>query len=203
VSADRLMSVVLRGGSRLDSVVGPDAPMWGELPEISRFDPSGSVPSPLSVRQWRRGLRFLAALWPDLPVSRLSEVLHDVLAPQFYTRSDIQVVLSGHRLSDAQTPTSEPPLGLLQDAGRMLTAGQPRSRVVRVTRLGEHTVSELDDWLGLSDAWRLRLLDRASRAVSAGWSVRRFGRAEGVSHGMAQRVMSRARQVEAEVNGAF
>ena len=196
---ERLASVVTRGRGRLSSIVGPDAGLWGDLQELSLVDPWEMTHGGMTVREWRVKLRRLAALLPDLPVSRLSQTLFDVLAPRFYSRSDILVVLSGRRLADSSIPTSEPDIRLLQEAGRMLQAGRSRADVVRVTGLGGWTVDELDEWLGLSDAHDLGLLDDAVAALEDGWSVRRFASERGLSHGTAGRLMQRARRVLAEV----
>lgn len=176
----------------------PDAPaVWGrEL--LSRIDLSGLYDpwTGVSNTSQRTKIRYLAALWPDLPMLDLSVRVHRAVGARGLPVSDVRLILEGRSLRDpSHRDATAIPVEAIQTVGRLLARGEALTSIARASGLHVDTVSRIEDFLGIRRAWSDQLLDRAIDAVRDGVSVRVFGREVGVSKSEAHRQMQKARSV--------
>jgi hypothetical protein len=152
-----------------------------------------------TTRSSRARLRYLAALLPDLPRNRLADAIAGIISNPQLTPGDIRLILDGRSLADPSQRTREVPIEAIQTIGRMLTCGEAHTEVARAARVSINTVEAIDAFLGLTQAYKDRLMDDAVSAVRGDWSVRELARYSGISKSQAHRLMVQARDVLVEI----
>lgn len=149
----------------------------------------------------RRKLRYLAALFPDLRVKELAEVLYGAVDNRHLSLQDVRLILDGRSLANPQTRMRETPVETLQSAGRLLMQGHTAAHVSRMLRVSVDTVKRVDRYCGISEARQNALLDAAVAAAGGDESVRQFAARKGIAVSTSGRLMKQAREVLAEIEG--
>jgi predicted transcriptional regulator len=147
----------------------------------------------------RSEVRYLAALFPDASLGELTDVIYDIIDNDNITRADLRMMLAGYSMHDASKRLNDTPIEVVQSVGRMLREGRGRTEISRTIRVSEDTVYRIDRFLGLSDAYRARLLDSAIQAVRDGVSTRVWAKQAGLSKSVAGRLMKQGREVLVEL----
>lgn len=147
----------------------------------------------------RREVRYLAALFPDASLGQLTDVIYDILDNDNITRADLRMMLAGFSIHDASKRLSDTPIEVIQAVGRLMAEGRGRTEISKMIRVSQDTVYRIDKFLGLSDAYRARLLDDAVQAVRDGVSTREWAKQKGLSKSVAGRLMKQAREVLTEL----
>jgi len=129
----------------------------------------------------------------------LALALHGILNNRSITVSDVRLILDGRALYDPSKKTNEVPVERIQTVGRLLTEGATKAAAADAAGVSIDTVDSIDQYLGLTLAWRDRMLTFACDAVREGVSVRRFGERENLPKSTAHRMMVQARAILIEL----
>jgi hypothetical protein len=146
------------------------------------------------TRSGRAGVRYLAARWPDLPLPRLAEEVHQHLgSPEDMSLADLRAVLTGRSLRDPSRVIERVPLEAIQAVGGIVRRGGSLSAAARATGLSLDTVRAIDEASGLRHIRRAHVLAAVRQARARGASVRGTADAVGLPRATAHRII---REVE-------
>lgn len=176
-----------------------DAPVREDLARLGYTDLRQFSLDDGTPRSKRSKVRYLAALFPDLDVHSLADVIHGALGNPELSVGDIRLILDGFRLNDASKRTAEVDVVRIQKVGEMLASGASHLAAARAAGVSVDTVENIDEYLGLSERYEERLMDLSVAAVRDGWSVRQLARNSGMSRSRAHRYLNRARKVLVEI----
>jgi len=189
---DDITKNVLIAGARN---YGADAPVREELVTLAREQLHGHCFDETSPKSVRAKIRYLGALFPTQKLYELATTIHSILHNDDVTEGDIRLILDGRKLSNPTEKTREVPLAGIQLAGLMLADGRSLTETANGSGLSVDTVRTIDNFLGISDRYKERLLDAAYDAIREGWTVRKFADTLGISRSHAHRVMVKAKEV--------
>lgn len=176
-----------------------DAPVREDIARLGYTDLRQFSIDDGTPRSKRSKVRYLAALFPDLDVSRLADVIHGVLGNPDLSAGDVRLIIDGRRLNDASKRTSEVEIARIQKVGELLANGATHLAAARGAGVSVDTVENIDEYLGLSERYEERLMDLSAAAVRDSWSVRQLARNSGMSRSRAHRYLIRARKVLVEI----
>lgn len=156
--------------------------------EINRLgDKLSDTPS----RETRAKLRYLAALFPNKSLHELAETIHYIIDNKNVEITDVRDILRGH--------PREVPLIKIQQIGAMLKEGKSLRSIKNQVGVSVDTVQNIEQFIGISEAKRLQLVDIACDAVREGWSVRTYAKVSGLPKSTAHAYMIRAKAVLIEL----
>lgn len=147
----------------------------------------------------RARVRYLAALWPELSLPQLADTIHYVIDNQRLSVHTLRLILDGRSLSDPSRRTGEVPVEAIQTAGRVLMRGGDQTSAARASGLSRDTVRAIDGYLGLTQAWRDRIVEEAVIGVREGESVRAFAGRVGLPKSTAHEFQKKAVSVLKEL----
>lgn len=176
-----------------------DAPVREDIAALGYADLRQFTIDDGTPRSKRSKIRYLAALFHDLDVHTLADVIHGVLGNPEFSIGDVRLILGGWRLNDASKRTAEVEIVRIQKVGEMLASGASHLAAARAAGVSVDTVENIDEYLGLSERYEERLMDLSVAAVRDGWSVRQLARHSGMSRSRAHRYLTRARKVLIEI----
>ncbi len=134
----------------------------------------------------RSRVRYLAALMPYKSLHELASAIHYVMDPEYLTETDIRDILRGGK--------REVPIEKIQHIGRSLMVGNSIRETAKIVEVSYETVARIEQFVGIQEARRLRLVDYACDAVREGWSVRIFANCAGIPKSTAHIMMQNARK---------
>lgn len=177
-----------------------EAEVMADLPLLEYVRPADFEQEAMGNHQRLRSrVRYLAALWPDAPITDLTQRIHGLLNNQHFDVDDLRLVLQGRRLNDPSKVTNEVPLTIIQGIGRCLRDGMSLRSTAREMRVSYDTVENIERFLGIRSARENRILDAAVNAARDGLSIRVFARQEGLSRGRAHRLLAQGHSVLKEL----
>lgn len=143
-------------------------------------------------RRNKTRIRYLAALIsPSKSLYQVANDIHYVLDNRHITVGDVQDILLG----DKRDVSMEK----IQAVGEMLRSGFSLTGTSRELGVSYDTIERIENFIGIAEARRLKLVDYACDAVRECWSVREFARYAGIPKSTAHVLMRRARSVLAEL----
>jgi hypothetical protein len=143
-------------------------------------------------RRNKTRIRYLAALISaEKTHFQLANDIHYVLDSKHLTVGDVQCILDGDRRDVNITK--------IQAAGEYLRCGFSLRRTAKELGISYDTVERIENFIGIAESRRLKLVEFACDAVSEGWSVREFGKYAGIPKSTAHVLMKKARLVLQEV----
>jgi hypothetical protein len=201
VGMSRLHRAVMNGSAALRVPWCEDSPAYTDVLEGTLTLTDSAEWEGSSVRT---KLRYLAGMFPDVPVAGLPLAVATLLGVEGDAAllGRIRLVLSGFSISDPSRRTREPEVWRFQAAGGALIRGDGLMTAVSVSGLAKGTVVSMDSYLGLRDKREQDLIAAAVLAIDDGVSVRGFAARVGLPKSTAHRVMGRARVVTEELGGA-
>lgn len=145
-----------------------------------------------TTRRNKTRIRYLAALIP--PSKTLYQVandIHFVLDNRHLTIGDVQDILLGDRRDVSMEK--------IQAVGEMLRSGFSLTKTSKELGVSYDTVERIENFIGIAEARRLKMVDFACDAVRECWSVREFARHAGIPKSTAHVLMRKARSVLTEL----
>ena len=141
----------------------------------------------------RARIRYLAALFPELPTRDLPRAVHTLLGGDLRVPElqDIRFIMQGLSTKDGRS-LGEPPIEKVQMAGGMLSRGETYTDTARATGLSYGMVRDIDIYLGLTKVYEQWLIEQAVYAQQDHLSVRGFADRIGISKSSAHRLLHRA-----------
>jgi transposase-like protein len=142
-------------------------------------------------RALRAKFRYLAALLPDRSLHQLASSIHYVVNSDRVSISQVRDILRGRG--------QDVPLEKIQQIGKELANGTSLRQTAKNVEVSFDTVQRIEQFLGIAEARRLRLIDTACDAVRDGWSVRKFAEVTGLPKSTAHTTLNKAREVLKEI----
>ena len=144
-----------------------------------------------ATRRDRAKVRYLAALLPEKSLHEAAEAIHYVLDNRHLsTREVLDIVRGGGR---------DVPFEKIQNIGRLLASGESLRSTARKAGVAFGTVEAIENFLGIAEQRRLKLVDAACDAVRDGLSTRQFAAKQGIPKSSAHVLMVRGREVLREI----
>lgn len=144
-----------------------------------------------ATRRNRARIRYLAALMPGKTLHQLAEAIHFIMDNDHLSITEVRDILRGGR--------RDVPLEKIQKIGELLMEGQSLRSTATQVGVSYDTVENIEHFVGIAEARRLKLVDFACDAVREGWTIRAFATAAGIPKSTAHLMMGRARGVIAEL----
>lgn len=145
-----------------------------------------------STRRERSRIRYLAALFPEsYSLHELANRIHYVLDNRHISISEVRDILRGG--------ASDLPIEKIQSIGSGLREGLSYRVISEKVGVAVDSVAAVENFLGIAEQRRLKLVDHACDAVRDGLSVRQFAAVAGVSKSTAHSLINRAKFVLAEL----
>lgn len=196
----RRLHDALNGFGPSDAPYDDEAEVSTVLPTLSYLEPDRfDVGDEASVSMIRSRVRYLAAAFDPTTTVALAPVISGVVGNQHLSVKDIQYILEARVLGDPSRRTREVDFDKIQMAGVLLRAGQSLTATAKAVGISYDTVEAIDKYLGLREARRQKLIERACNAVRDGLSVRAFASQIAEPPASAHRLIVKARQVLAEI----
>jgi len=143
-------------------------------------------------RKAKTRIRYLAALFsPTLSLHELSTRIHYVLDNSHLSISEVRDILRGGK--------SDVDLAKIQAVGEALRSGSSVRSAAVYAGVAVDTAAAIENFLGIAEQRRLKLVDKACDAVRDGVSTRKFAAANGIPKSTAHNLMVRARFVLQEL----
>jgi len=192
IEAHRKLRSALRSGNILP--YDEEAPFSDDL-AAGKFSWDG----PLTDSAARARIRYVAALFPDLPFQELANTISSFLQDaRDLTHSDVRLILSGRNLHNSAR-TEEVDIERIQQVGKLLKEGRSKVEIARLAGVSRDTVQSIDWYLGLSEALYQKRIEIACDCVRSNMPIRRAAEVLGVSKSGAHRLMTKARSVLREI----
>lgn len=195
---DRLMRTLAYGDTQ-DRPYSDDAPIVDALPKLEYANLHEIGDGETVTRSMRAHIRYMAALWPNLPLAKVAARIHAVINNTNIDIDDIRMILQARSLSDPTRRTQEVPFEKIQLVGSCLGKGMSARSTAITVGLSLETVLNIDHFLGISDARYSTLVSEACDALRDGESVRKFADRVGEPKSTAHRIMIKAKSVLAEL----
>lgn len=190
----RLEATLLYGINPSSATFDEDAPVVEDLRE-GRFSWQGN----LTVSAARSRIRYLAALFPDLPFQELCATIGAVLVEaRDLTAGDVRSILAGRDLGTGSR-TDEVDIERIQLTGKLLREGRDKTATAALAGVSRDTVQAIDWYLGITEALRQKRIETACDLVRDKVSTRKAAVILGVSKSEAHRLLVRAKSVLAEI----
>lgn len=190
----RLERALLRGIHTSTLPYDEEAPIASDLAE-GRFSWEGEMTTSAA----RSRIRYLAGLFPEASFEELVAHITGVLADaRDLTESDVRFILAGRRLDNGQR-TDEVEVERIQQAGKLLREGRPKTQIAKLAGVSRDTVQAIDWYLGVTEALRQKRIETACDCVRDEVTVRQAAKRLGVSKSEAHRLMRDARSVLVEI----
>jgi hypothetical protein len=142
-------------------------------------------------RRNRTLVRYLSALMPDKSLDELASVIQFTMRNPRVTVAEVRGILNGG--------TGDVPLAKVQLIGKYLRQGNSMLKSARDAGVSFETVSRIESFLGIHEAWRLKLMDLACNAVRDSLSVRSFSASVGIPKSTAHVMLMQARHLLQEL----
>jgi hypothetical protein len=144
-------------------------------------------------RRNKTRIRYLAALiTPTKTQYQVANDIHYVLDTRHLTIGDIQDILDGDK--------RDVPIQKIQAVGELLRSGFSLRRTAKDLGISYDTVERIENFIGIAESRRAKVLEFACTAVSEGWSVREFGKYAGIPKSTAHVLMKKARVILQELS---
>ena len=186
---------------RLSMPYDTDAPVTQELRRLSHLD-LGALRDEFDgdwARTSRAHLRYLAALFPSMPLGTLAQTIHDVVGNPRLPLADVRLILMGRSLADPTRVVERVRIEAIQSVGAVLQRGGDKQSAARASGVSVDTVEAIDNFLGLCQRHDDRQMDAAVAAAREGMSVRQLATMLNTSKSTAHRLLQRARSVLVEL----
>jgi len=143
-------------------------------------------------RKAKTRIRYLAALFaPSLSLHELAGRIHYVLDNRHISISEVRDILRGGK--------GDIHIDSIQAIGQSLRSGESIRGTAKSVGVAVDTVAAIENFLGIAEQRRLKLIDKACDAVRDGISTRKFADANGLTKSTAHNLMVRARSVLQEI----
>jgi transposase len=190
----RLEAALLYGINPSNTPFDEDAPVADDLQ-----DGAFSWQGQLTTSAARSRIRYLAALFPDQSFQELCATIGGILLDgRELTASDVRMILAGRDLANG-TRTDEVDIERIQQVGKLLREGRPKTEIAKLAGVSRDTVQAIDWYLGLSEALRQKRIAVACDLVRDQMTTRRAATVLGVSKSEAHRLLRRAKSVLGEI----
>lgn len=190
----RLEAALLYGINASRATFDEDAPVADDLRE-GTFSWQGQ----LTVSAARSRIRYLAALFPEQSFQELCATIGGILQDaRDLTASDVRLILAGRDLGTGGR-TDEVDIERIQQVGKLLREGKPKTEIAKLAGVSRDTVQAIDWYLGLSEALRQQRIAVACDLVRDRITTRKAATVLGVSKSEAHRLLRRAKAVLAEI----
>lgn len=143
------------------------------------------------TRRDRARVRYLAALMPDKTLHEAAEAIHYVLDNRHLSTREVLDIVRG---SGRDVPFEK-----IQQIGKLLASGESLRSTARTVGVAFGTVEAIENFLGIAEQRRLRMVDAACDAVRDGLSTRQFAAKQGIPKSSAHVLMVRGREVLREI----
>lgn len=176
-----------------------DAEIKETLPLLEFIDPRTFNLDTENHQRLRANIRYLAALFPHSSIKDLAVKIHGILGNSHISIEDLRLILQGKLLTDPSKSTREVPVATIQMIGRLLSEDMSVRRIAKDLKVSMQTVSTIENYLGIRQSYRDRLLDKAIQYARDNTSVRTFAKAEGINKTRAHELLVKARKVLVEL----
>lgn len=143
------------------------------------------------TRKNRAKVRYLVALLPIDSLHNVSNRIHYIIDNQNLTLSEVRDIVRGS--------SNDIPFEKIQDIGAGLKAGDSMREIAKKVGVSFDTVERIENFLGISEMRRLKLVDAACDAVREGWSVRKFASIVNIPKSTAHLFLVKAKAVLVEL----
>lgn len=144
-----------------------------------------------TTRKNKARIRYLSALIPDASLHQLANSIHYVMGNPNVSVSEIRDIIRGEDRDIAYTT--------IQQIGKGLKDGKSLRSIAKDCKVSYDTVERIENFVGIAETRRLKLVDVACDAVRENWSVRKFATVTGVPKSSAHRLLQRAKEVLKEL----
>jgi hypothetical protein len=143
------------------------------------------------TRRNRSRIRYLAALMPEKNLHELATAIHYVMNNQHISVTDVRDIVRGKN--------RDLPFEKIQQVGKLLAEGYSLRLTSRTVGVSFDSVERIETFIGISETYRLKLVDFACDAVRSGWSIRQFAAKANIPKSTAHVVMKKAKSVLIEI----
>ena len=147
----------------------------------------------------RAQIRYLVCLFPYDTLNDATQKIYRLLNNKNIMLEDLRIIIDGRSIKNPQKRTREIPFYKLQAAGKLLMEGKMTSDIAEELDVARDTITSIENYLGLRESYRLKLIDRAIEAVRNTKSIREFIKEENVSFNTAVRSFRKAKEVLTEL----
>lgn len=151
----------------------------------------------------RSMIRYLICLFPYDSLTVVSKKIHTLLNNKNIQLEDLKIILDARHINNSQERTREVPFIKLQLVGKMLAEGATISSIVNEVGVARETVYSIERYLGIQNAYKMRLVDKAVDAVRDGLSIREFAKKENLSFQIAYKNITKAKSVLEELGETY